>query len=449
MTEQRASETLPRRAPSRPRPRAGARARELGPLRLRQHDFLDEHRDALFPGVDRGGARCFGDRPALSPRARPSLVVLFAGAVLRRAFRRLAPAQAVGRRIHPGVRGGDRSLWARSPARRSLPDALLFCSPRSSSPTSPTSSRSPRTTRCSPSSCRPSRHGRLSGLGTALGYVGSIAGVLLVAPFVSGAWAPGRRPPGRVPADGRLFLLFSLPFFFFCATMCRDRGRGGGRRSARSPRKIAAGFREARKYPGLRRFLFASYLYQDALGTAIAFMALYAVKVLGLRQGRDPALRRADPSGDRRLVPRRVRIRPDGPAPHAPYRALGMDRRPRRDRPRSRALGFLGRRRPARASSFGGIWVGGAAAFLTLVPASEAGRFFGLLSLSARAAAIVGPLIWAASRTASRRPFGNARIPNRRRVAVLFMAVRDRLLRGVPDAAKSGVDCGRGRTART
>ena len=34
---------------------------------------------------------------------------------------------------------------------------------------------------------------------------------------------------------------------------------------------------------------------------------------------------------------------------------------------------------------------------LSLVPASESGRFFSLLLLSSRAAAVAGPLIWAAT----------------------------------------------------
>ncbi|MEO8348365.1 MAG: MFS transporter [Acidobacteriota bacterium] len=64
----------------------------------------------------------------------------------------------------------------------------------------------------------PERHGRLSGLGTALGYVGSIAGVMLVAPLVSGRWSLGG-PAGREAAflpTAALFLLFSLPLFLFC-----------------------------------------------------------------------------------------------------------------------------------------------------------------------------------------------------------------------------------------
>ncbi|HEV8230742.1 MAG TPA: MFS transporter, partial [Thermoanaerobaculia bacterium] len=133
-------------------------------------------------------------------------------------------------------------------------------------------------------------HGRLSGLGTALGYVGSIAGVLLVAPFVSGRWrigGPAGRPAAFLPTAA-LFLFFSLPLFLFCHDhVPRTRSERPRVRFREIAAKIAEAFRETRKYPGLRRFLFASYLYQDALGTAIAFMAIYAVKVLGLARGEE------------------------------------------------------------------------------------------------------------------------------------------------------------------
>jgi len=46
--------------------------------------------------------------------------------------------------------------------------------------------------------------------------------------------------------------------------------------------------------------------------------------------------------------------------------------------------------------AFGGIWSAERPLMLRLAPPEESGRYFGLLALSARAAAIVGPLVWAA-----------------------------------------------------
>lgn len=241
--------------------------------------------------------------------------------------------------------------------------------------------------------------GRLSGFGTAIGYVGSIAGVLLVAPFVTGAG-------GLIPAGGRqaafaptaaLFLLFALPLFFFCRDH-RPLPRAAAPRvePAALALELVRAFRETRRHPGLRRFVVASYFYQDALGTAISFMALYAVAVLGLPPGGEirlfvtltiPAIAGAYLAGRAcdRFGPRRtlqgvlvgwiagllvIALSPS----LAGFWAGGV------------LVGF----------AFGGIWSAERPLLLTLAPPAEAGRFFGLLALSARAAAIAGPLVWAA-----------------------------------------------------
>jgi UMF1 family MFS transporter len=287
----------------------------------------------------------------------------------------------------------------------------------------------------------PDEHGRLSGLGTAVGYLGSIAGVLLVAPFVSGKWSFGGasgRPAAFLPTAA-LFLLFSLPLFFFCRDhVPRPRAERRSVPFREIAGKIAEAFRETRKYPGLRRFLFASYLYQDALGTAIAFMAIYAVKVLGLAKGEEIRL----------FVALTV------PAIVGSYLAgLASDRiGPRR------TLSFVlwgwiaGLAAIALAPSLSAFWIGGALLgfvfggiwsverplLLTLVPDAEAGRFFGLLVLSARAAAIVGPLVWAFVADHLFHSFGEG-VGYRAAVAslILFMAGAIALLRGVPDTARS------------
>ena len=283
----------------------------------------------------------------------------------------------------------------------------------------------------------PAEHGRISGLGTALGYVGSIAGVLLVAPFVSGKWSLGGssgRPAAFLPTAA-LFLLFSLPLFLFCRDhVPRPRSERPAVRFREIAAKIAEAFRETRKYPGLRRFLFASYLYQDALGTAIAFMAIYAVKVLGLAKGEEARLFAA------LTVPAIIGSFLAG---------LASDRMGPR-----RTLSFVlwgwvaGLAAIALAPTLSAFWVGGALLgfvfggiwsverplLLTLVPDAEAGRFFGLLVLSARAAAIAGPLVWAFVADHLFRSFGVG-VAYRVAVAslILFMLGAILLLRGVPD----------------
>jgi UMF1 family MFS transporter len=284
-------------------------------------------------------------------------------------------------------------------------------------------------------------HGRLSGLGTGLGYVGSIAGVLAVAPLVSGKWSlgwPAGRPAAFLPTAA-LFLLFSLPLVFFCHDhVPRPPSERERVRFRQIAAKIAEAFRDTRKYPGLRRFLFASYLYQDALGTAIAFMAIYAVKVLGLARGEEvrlfvaltvPAVIGSFVAGiaSDRLGPRRALLfvlwgwiaglAAIALAPSLSAFWVG-----------GALLGFV----------FGGIWSVERPLLLTLVPDAEAGRFFGLLVLSARAAAIAGPLVWALIADHLFAGFGEG---VGYRVAVgslaLFMIGAILLLRGVPDRTGS------------
>ena len=282
----------------------------------------------------------------------------------------------------------------------------------------------------------PSERGKLSGLGTAVGYLGSIAGVLMVAPAVTGGL--GLPAGGRVASfmpTALLFLLFSLPFVFFCRDhLARPRSEAAPVRSGAIVRELSATFRDARRHPGLLRFVFSSYFYQDALGTAISFMALYAVSVLGLPAG-----------GEIRLF-----VTLTIPAIVGAFLAgILSDRWGPRRTLRLVLIGWIvGLIVIALAPSLSGFWVGGFLVglffggiwsterplLLTLVPAAESGRFFGLLALSARAAAIVGPLIWAAIVDGlSARIGANAAY----RLAVgslaLMMVAALWLLAGVPD----------------
>jgi UMF1 family MFS transporter len=278
--------------------------------------------------------------------------------------------------------------------------------------------------------------GRMSGFGTAVGYAGSIAGVLLVAPFVTGGLGlpAGGRQAAFAPT-GLLFLLFSVPLFVFC------RDHLALPPPLRRPvpithalRELVKAFRDAGRHPGLRRFVFATWFYQDALGTAVSFMALYAVTVLGLPQGGEvrlfvvltiPAIAGSYAAGRAvdRFGPKRALVwvlfgwlagvLAVAAAPTLPafWAAGGL-------------VGFV----------FGGIWAAERPLLLTLVPDVEAGRFFGLLSLSARAASIVGPLVWAFIVDWAFQPFGK-QVAYRVAVAslALFLGAALWLLRKVPD----------------
>jgi UMF1 family MFS transporter len=256
--------------------------------------------------------------------------------------------------------------------------------------------------------------GRLSGLGTALGYVGSIVGVLLVTPFFNGTVPVGGALPegflkvlrtvfpftehaGRVSTfapTGILFLLFSLPLFFFCKDH-NARPVAGGIPWRKGFKDLANTVRDAKKYPGTIRFILASFLYQDAIGTIVANMALYAVKAMGFAKGLETTL----------FVALTV------PAVIGSY-AIGklVDRiGPKKSLmftigcwvalliamvfvPNRTSFWVVG---AAIGLIFGGVPTAERPMLMTLIPDVEAGRFFSLMVLSSRAAAIVGPFIWA------------------------------------------------------
>jgi UMF1 family MFS transporter len=301
------------------------------------------------------------------------------------------------------------------------------------------------------------RWGRLSGLGVILGYTGSILGVLMIKPFFDGALPvigplpaafmhtlrslfPLASTGGRVATfapTALLYLLFSIPLFVFC----RDHFSIRGRQSIpwrQAFHDVAYTIRESRKYPGVLRFIIASFVYQDAMGTIISFMALYAVVAMGFQRGSETTLfvvltipavfgawlwgRLTDHIGPKNTL--KIVIGAWvvllvamilAPSRQAFWIVGAM-------------IGFI----------YGGVNVAERPMLLRLIPNEEAGRFFGLMVLSARAAAIVGPFVWAIAVDGLMPVFGKA-IAYRAGVATVAIAMCMALLilRGVPDDFQS------------
>ena len=256
--------------------------------------------------------------------------------------------------------------------------------------------------------------GRLSGLGSAFAYAGSITGVLLTLPFFAGSLpilgaipenvlhflrsaVPFTTHGGRVSTfvpTAILFLVFSLPLFFFY----RDHNAINGKK--RIPwreafRDVRNTLSETKKYPGSLRFILTSFLYQDAMGTIIANMALYAIFAMGFEGGSEatlfviltiPAV--IGSYGIGRLVDR------FGAKRTLSWVLMGwvvllvaMIVVPTRG-----AFWIVG---ACIGLIYGGVATAERPLLLSLVPDVEAGRFFSLMVLSSRAAAVVGPFVWA------------------------------------------------------
>ena len=301
--------------------------------------------------------------------------------------------------------------------------------------------------------------GRLSGMGSAFGYAGSITGVLLTFPFFTGslpligaipdriisllrAAVPFTTHGGRVSTfvpTALLFLLFSLPLFLFC----KDHNVVPGKKQVpwrEAFRDVRQTLTEAKKYPGTVRFILTSFLYQDAMGTIIANMALYAIFAMGFVKGSEatlfiiltiPAV--IGSYGIGRLVDR------FGPKRTLSWVLMGwvvlliaMIVAPSRG-----AFWIVG---AGIGLIYGGVSTAERPLLLSLVPDVEAGRFFSLMVLSARAAAVVGPFIWALAVDGLSSPMGVG-FAYRSGVATVAigMVLALLLLRGVPDNFKKSV----------
>lgn len=136
--------------------------------------------------------------------------------------------------------------------------------------------------------------GRISGYGTAAGYVGTILALIFLTFFVSdaeavrsilgpfGGWMEtgGEQNSNAFLPTAVLFLLFSLPAFFLVPDP-----------AVRPPRPVALGtayrdvlhtVRNLRAYAGVGTFILATILYMDAANTAVSNMALYGREVFGM-----------------------------------------------------------------------------------------------------------------------------------------------------------------------
>ncbi len=118
--------------------------------------------------------------------------------------------------------------------------------------------------------------GRVSGYGVSLGYCGTIAGLLLVRPFVLRYGRQAAFIPTAV-----FFLLFSLPCFLFVKDRLAERMDGSGIRIIDSFRKIKETLIHIREYPGLFNFLVAAFIALNAINTLMIFMSVYTKKVMG------------------------------------------------------------------------------------------------------------------------------------------------------------------------
>ena len=128
-----------------------------------------------------------------------------------------------------------------------------------------------------PDVARPETRGRLSGIGVALGYLGTIvSGLLLRLTFED-----GETTAASFLLVGSLFAIFAAPLFL----VVQERRTAGTPfrmlDAIRSWSQLRSTLTHARESPGLLRFLVGRFFYTDPVNTAIAIMSAFATQAIG------------------------------------------------------------------------------------------------------------------------------------------------------------------------
>lgn len=122
----------------------------------------------------------------------------------------------------------------------------------------------------------PATRGRLSGIGTGVGYCGTIFVGLLI-------WFLDVPVEARFVLAGVLYGLFAIPIFVLVR---EPRAVAGARLGVgdfvRAWNQLRLTIRHAREVPGLPRFLLGRFFYTDAVNTIIVVMSVVSVRAVGL-----------------------------------------------------------------------------------------------------------------------------------------------------------------------
>ena len=232
--------------------------------------------------------------------------------------------------------------------------------------------------------------GRISGFGKGLGYCGAIIGLLLVGPFVARRGIEAAFVP-----SGALFLLFSLPIFFFVRDKRIHASTAGPVQvTATAFNKVRATIAHIGEYSGLTTFFAAAFLALCAIHGIIPFMAVYLSRVAGF----------TEPVVDRFLIVSTV---------FALAGSLGSGFLSDRFGPRRTlamvlvlwcvafALGALATSKaafwivgPLVGIALGATWVVARALVVKLSPPEMVGEAFGFFCLTGYLSFVVGPLVW-------------------------------------------------------
>jgi UMF1 family MFS transporter len=125
---------------------------------------------------------------------------------------------------------------------------------------------------------KPSSRGRMSGIGVAIGYLGTIAIALLILITKSGSSGL------TFVMAAVLFTAFAVPIFVFVKEPAGTDYRFRAGDALSSWRQLRTTIAHAREVPGLPRFLVGRFFYTDPINTVIVVMAVFATQAIGLTE---------------------------------------------------------------------------------------------------------------------------------------------------------------------
>ncbi len=232
--------------------------------------------------------------------------------------------------------------------------------------------------------------GRVSGLAVALGFAGTIFGLLFVAELLVGE---GSKQRAFAPA-GLFYLVFALPALFLVRERAHAHGaRRFGVRGAYA--QFLRSVREVRRHRRVARFLVGRFLYADAIATLSAFLTVYMTRLGGFSESEKNlvvGIAVLAAAGGALAAGRLVEW-------HGPKRPLlvvlpvfagGVLLSALVGTPWT--VWVAG---PVVGIALGVVWTADRVFMLRLSPADVRGQFFGFFNLASRVASAFGPLlIW-------------------------------------------------------
>jgi UMF1 family MFS transporter len=275
---------------------------------------------------------------------------------------------------------------------------------------------------------KPESRGRVSGIGVATGYLGTILIAILILVAGSGSGSL------TFIMAAVLFALFAAPIFLVVREPAGSGARFRARDALASWSQLRTTLADAAAVPGLRRFLVGRFFYTDPVNTVIVVMSTFAVKAIGFTES------------EANLVLLGLTIA-------AVVASFGWGFLVERIGPKRTLMIVLASwcvglviggavlSKPTfllagilLGSGLGGVWTSDRVFMLRLSPPDKIGEFFGLYGLAGKFSAVTGPVLYGATVSyLLNQGWGSGAYQVGIFTFLILMVIGVAILRGVPD----------------